>query len=85
MLGDRTLVASTKGKYTVELAIDALPLPPGEYSLNVGLLKVNKSLEDASILDTRGWTTGNGYHLHVEGPDTAATALLPVTVEEWKE
>ncbi|MNX57404.1 Teichoic acids export ATP-binding protein TagH [compost metagenome] len=85
LLGDRTLVASTKGKYTVELAIDALPLPPGEYSLNVGLLKVNKSLEDASILDTRGWTTGNGYHLHVEGPDTAATALLPVTVEEWKE
>lgn len=85
LLGDRTLVASTRGKYVVELAIDALPLPPGDYSLNVGLLKVNKSLDDVTVLDARGWTTGNGYRLHVEGADTEAAALLPVTFEEWKE
>lgn len=86
LLGDSTLVASSKGAYVIEVAIDALPLPAGEYSLNVSLLQVKGSLEgDAEILDARGWTTGNGFRLQVSGAATDSNAILPISISEWKD
>ena len=86
LLGDRVHVASVMGKYMVDLAIDALPLPVGEYSLNVTLLQTSDVADgSADILDTRGWTNGNGFKLKVDGPKCSSTVVLPLNVDGWKD
>lgn len=86
LLGDRVHIASVKGKYMVDLTIDALPLPAGEYSLNVTLLQADDGgTGSTDILDTRGWTNGNGFKLKVDGARSDSAVVLPLNVDGWKE
>lgn len=86
LLGNSPLQARLPGTYQVELNIDALPLAPGEYSLNVGLIKPKGGAnEETEAFDTRGWTTGNGYRLVVDGAPTRGAAVLPLVVTTWAE
>ncbi|WP_338880513.1 ABC transporter ATP-binding protein [Achromobacter veterisilvae] len=86
LLGSSPLQARLPGAYQVELDIHALPLAPGEYTLNVGLIKPkNSANEETTAFDARGWTTGNGYRLLVNGSPTSGAAVLPLTVTTWIE
>ncbi|WP_336236144.1 ABC transporter ATP-binding protein [Achromobacter dolens] len=86
LLGERVHVASLRGEYVVDMEIDTFPLPAGNYSLNVSLLQT-ESVEDcdSKILDTRGWTTGNGFKLKVNGAESSGAVVLTMGVQEWDE
>jgi lipopolysaccharide transport system ATP-binding protein len=75
-------VGTGAGRYEVELEIDALPLAPGDYSLNLFLCTVEDAGGARQPLDTRGWTYGNGLTLRVEGPAMTGVASLPL---RWLE
>ncbi|MFH7107640.1 ABC transporter ATP-binding protein [Achromobacter xylosoxidans] len=86
LLGNSPLQAHLPGKHRVELKIDALPLAPGEYSLNLGLIRSKGSAsEETEAFDARGWTTGNGYRLIVSGTPTGGATVLPLTMTTWDE
>lgn len=71
-------VADQVGTYEVRIAISALPLAPGDYSLNLFLATpVDPSTGARKALDTRGWTYGTALALHVEGP-APALGIAPV-------
>ncbi len=74
---DLVPVASGPGRYDIGMAIPALPLAPGEYSLNLFL---NERSASGSFfpLDVRSWTYGNDLILIVEGRPRESVMLLPL-------
>jgi len=71
------------GKYHLQLVIPRLPLPEGRYHLNVFLTSRQRpeGCNPVQIYDARSWTYGNAFDLIVEGPASAAAAVLPL---EWE-
>jgi len=70
-------VASTPGRYDVEVAIPSLPLSPGEYSLNLFLSE--RGPEGTLVpLDVRSWTYGNDLTLAVAGKPRESVTILPL-------
>lgn len=80
-LDNNMLVSTLPGRHQVTLRIPALPLAPGHYSLNVTLARYREPGDlSTKIHDSRGWTTGNGWDLIVEGEETKAAVRLPVEI-----
>lgn len=78
ILADSLPVSGRAGMHLVTVNIPALPLAGGTYSLNVFLTSCKKSALDATVnLDSRTWTTGNGFELEVSGTATNAALRLP--------
>jgi lipopolysaccharide transport system ATP-binding protein len=75
-------VASTRGRFDVELRIPALPLAPADYTLNLFLASPPAESGARQVFDTRGWTYGTGLVLRVEGAPNAGVAPLPL---RWVE
>ena len=77
-------VAGQPGLYTVSLHIPALPLRPGEYSLNLfisGAPDPDTGVRES--LDARAWTYGNGLVFTITGP-AAGQGVAPFPVR-WAE
>ena len=80
LLSGSMQVAEQRGRYCATVSIADLPLSPGEYSLNAFLTRRKSGAQEAAvILDSRSWTTGNGYRIKVEGPSVQAAVQLPFT------
>ena len=74
-------VGDEPGSYRFAFDIAALPLVPGNYSLNLFLTHAQP---DAG--DCRSWTYGNGLRLIVEGEEAGDAAVrLPFTVRRLTE
>ncbi len=72
ILSDYLIVGDAPGSYRVAFHIEALPLMPGSYSLNVFL---NHAIQNTG--DCRSWTYGNGLRLLVEGEKGECAVRLP--------
>ena len=79
--GKETLVASSAGNYVITINIAKLPLPPGEYHLNLFLNGQESNGIAGTAYDTRGWTTGNSIRLIVDGESKAGLVLMPFKVK----
>jgi lipopolysaccharide transport system ATP-binding protein len=80
ILSDYQHVGDAPGSYRVVFDIDALPLMPGSYSLNLFL---NHELDNTG--DCRSWTYGNGLRLVVEGESGEYATRLPFLARRVKE
>ncbi|WP_260293639.1 ABC transporter ATP-binding protein [Sedimenticola hydrogenitrophicus] len=81
-IGTRTLIASDAGKYLARIKVPELPLPGGEYRLNLFLSGAKPA--DGSprpAFDSRSWTTGNSLKLYVDGPKKPSLVTMPLMVE----
>lgn len=67
LLGPPTLACQGRGRCTLELRIDSLPLWAGRYRLAVFLTTTGDAGAVSVVQDQRSWTSGNGVHLIVEG------------------
>lgn len=84
MLGTNTFVSASPGRHEIVLEIERLPLVQGEYKLNVALVRYQPhATQAAEIFDARGWTTGNGWKLEVDGESSRTAVALPVNVSAW--
>ncbi len=80
--GSETLISSSVGHYLARIRVPKLPLPGGEYRLNLFLsgVKPNDGGPRPSF-DVRSWTTGNSLRLSVEGSWEPGLVSLPLLVE----
>jgi len=70
-------VAFAPGSYDVEVAVSAMPLSPGEYSLNLSLSE--RTPEGTFLpLDVRSWAYGNDLRLAVAGKPRESVAVVPL-------
>ena len=82
ILGEESLVASSQGNYIVRIKIPALPIPSGEYRLNLFLTGVKADDRGPKIAyDIRSWTTGNSIKFLVNGESSSALILMPMEFE----
>ncbi|MCG2576269.1 ABC transporter ATP-binding protein [Dechloromonas sp. XY25] len=72
ILSDYVRVGELSGAYRVSLEIPALPLVPGNYSLNLFLNHAKLGGGDC-----RSWTYGNGLRLTVDGNVAQTAVRLP--------
>lgn len=76
-------VADQPGRYRVEIAIEQLPLAPGEYLISLFLNTAADPRTGArQSLDARGWTYGTALVLRVGGEPAGGVAPLPL---RWVE
>jgi lipopolysaccharide transport system ATP-binding protein len=81
-LGSEALVASSAGSYLARIKVPDLPLPGGEYRLNLFLAGAKPADGGPKPgFDIRSWTTGNSVKLTVEGAQEPALVILPLKVE----
>ena len=81
-IGSDTLIASSVGKYLVRIEITTLPLPKGEYHLNLFLTGASPvGGGPKPDFDIRSWTTGNSLTLSVDGPEQTGLVTLPLLVD----
>lgn len=80
-LGSETLVATSRGSYLARIMVKHLPLPGGEYRLNL-FLSGAKPNDGGSIpgFDIRSWTTGNSVKLTVNGVRELSLVKLPLVM-----
>ncbi|HWA21430.1 MAG TPA: ABC transporter ATP-binding protein [Caulobacterales bacterium] len=69
------LIGDAPGRARANIRLDATPLAPGEYVLNVTLVQIRGPKEPRIALDGFGWLNGSGVPLIVEGEPGAAYAL----------
>jgi lipopolysaccharide transport system ATP-binding protein len=81
ILGSETLVASSVGRYLARIKVPELPLPSGEYRLNLFLMGA-KPVDGGGRpgFDVRSWTTGNSLKLFVDGPQVSSLVILPAVI-----
>lgn len=81
-IGSETLIGSSIGKYVASISVENLPLPGGEYRINLFLTGA-KPIDGGPrpIFDIRGWTTGNSLRLSVDGTREKSLVRLPLVVE----
>lgn len=79
--GSETLVSSSVGHYLARIKVPKLPLPAGEYRLNLFLSGPrSKDGGPRPSLDIRSWTTGNSLKLSVDGISQPGLVNLPLEV-----
>lgn len=82
LLTEFETVGEHPGRYRVQLCVPALPLGPGEYSLNLFLSTSQDPVTgERRPLDVRSWTYGSGLLLRVSGQDAAGVGPFPV---QWE-
>lgn len=82
ILGEEVLVGYDPGEYLVKVHIENLPLPAGDYRLNLFLTGGSgENLDQRITCDARSWTTGNSIDLIVSGEHNPGLILMPVQVE----
>ncbi len=80
--GAETLVGSSAGRYLARIRVPELPLPGGEYRLNLFLTGARPACGGPKpAYDIRSWTTGNSLKLKVMGTQEPALVKLPLVVE----
>jgi lipopolysaccharide transport system ATP-binding protein len=81
-IGSETLVATSQGTYAVKIQVPDLPLPSGQYRLNLFLRGAKP--EDGGAkqnFDIRSWTSGNSIKLHIDGIKESGLVKLPFVAE----
>lgn len=80
--GSETLVTSSAGSYIAKINVPELPLPGGEYRLNL-FLTGSRPQDGGPRLgfDIRSWTSGNSIKLNVDGIRKSSLVKLPLIVE----
>ena len=79
--GSETLVTSTVGHYLARINVPILPLPAGEYRLNLFLTGARPNDGGPRPgFDIRSWTTGNSLILSVKGVSQPGLVSLPLEV-----
>ncbi len=81
LIMQRSMLAGTApGTYDVWVRIPRLPLPAGEYSLNIWLHDPEQGSASASMVpyDARSWTYGNGLCLVVRGEECEGVTRPPL-------
>lgn len=82
ILGEEVLIGDAPGEYLVKIEILDLPLPAGDYRLNLFLTGRKGGGSDHRITyDTRSWTTGNSIKLVVSGQYNQGLIIMPVQVK----
>lgn len=82
ILGTDQHIKCASGKWVINMSLPALPLPAGEYRLNLFLSKLAEDGHNSKvILDVRSWTNGGSLRLNVSGPKQAALACIPYSEE----
>jgi lipopolysaccharide transport system ATP-binding protein len=72
-------VATSAGRYRVELVVEELPIAPGDYLLSLFLATPADQVTGArNVLDAWGWTYGNGLSLHIDGEPGGGLAPFPL-------
>lgn len=73
-----TPLVEGRGRQSVNVRIDQLPLSPGRYLLNLFVTyATEKSGRQYETLDARSWLFGNAIQLDVDGQASSALAQLP--------
>lgn len=67
LLSEWVPVASEPGRYQAHVRILAMPLPAGNYSLNLFLRRRSENGTSSDLCDVRSWTVGNGLTISVTG------------------
>jgi len=67
LLSEWTPVAREPGRYEARVRIPAMPLPAGNYSLNLFLRRRSENGAAGDLCDVRSWTVGNGLTITVTG------------------
>lgn len=80
--GSETLVTSSIGSYIAKINVPELPIPGGEYRLNL-FLTGSRPQDGGPRLgfDIRSWTSGNSIKLNVDGIRKSSLVELPFIVE----
>jgi lipopolysaccharide transport system ATP-binding protein len=80
--GSETLVTSSAGSYIAKINVPELPLPGGEYRLNLFLTGLRPQDGGPRLgFDIRSWTSGNSIKLNVDGIKESSLVKLPFIVE----
>ncbi len=67
------------GKYRVQIAFDRLPLPPGDYYLNLFLAApIENESRARAIYDAKSWTHGEAIRLQVTGAPRPGSVVMPL-------
>ncbi len=80
--GSETLVASNAGHYLAKINVPELPIPRGQYRLNLFLS--GETPQDGGPrlgFDIRSWTSGNSIKLHIDGIKESGLVKLPFVAE----
>ena len=81
-IGPDTFVSSLPGRYHARIMIDNLPLPNGDYRLNLFLSGAKSNNGSPRIsFDIRSWTTDNSIMLKVNGRRNNGLINMPHIVE----
>lgn len=80
IISDYFRVGDETGNYRMSFNIPAIPLIPGNYSLNLFLKHPKPNAGDC-----RSWTYGNGLSLIVEGESSECVVRLPYLVKHIKK
>lgn len=82
ILGKEQAISATTGKHTIKISIPYLPLPGGDYRLNLFLSTPTEAGGNTkTAVDIRSWTNGNSLRLNVTGVKQAALVSLPFVEE----
>jgi hypothetical protein len=82
VIGSDTYISSSPGRYHARIIIDSLPLPNGDYRLNLFLSgpKSNNGSSRTSF-DIRSWTADNSIMMTVSGYRNNGLINMPLIVE----
>ena len=69
---EKKLITEIQGDFEINISISKLPLPEGEYRLNLFL-----SSSSGKGFDIKSWTTGDSIRINVKGKKSAGLILLP--------
>jgi lipopolysaccharide transport system ATP-binding protein len=82
VIGPDTFISSSPGRYHARIKIDNLPLPKGNYRLNLFLSGARSNDGSPRIsFDIRSWTTNNSIMMKVNGPKNNGLINMPLIVE----
>lgn len=80
--GGKEFVGNSHGNYVANVSIKQLPLPMGDYRINLFLTSPRPSDGGARIVyDVRSWITANCINLRVEGDEKIGLIVMPVNVK----
>jgi lipopolysaccharide transport system ATP-binding protein len=80
-MGRETLIASSAGRHVARIEVPELPLPAGNYRLNLFLTGSAADGGAKSVFDILSWTSGNSIKMSVKGQESDALVIMPLEVK----